>query len=694
MKPLGDVIRRCGLRNHQYADDTQLYISFSTNPGEEVVVLNRCLAEVMGWMRANKLKLNPDKTEVLLVSGSGLGMGDLGLVLNGVALPLKDRVRSLGVLLNPELSLEVQVMAVVRSAFLQLRLIHHLHPFLENDCLATVTHVLVTSRLDFCNALYMGLLLKTVRILQLVQNRAARLLTGTECCSHITPVLRRLHWLLIEVRAQFKVLVMTYKALNGLGPGYLKERLRPYMPSRPLRSATDALLWEPSVNDIRRVNFVACQLLALLAAFWFRLYLNPSHTSSGVRHAFATIFGVYFAVFCFGWYSIHIFVLVIISYGIMSTANIPNIHRYSFIVAMGYLTLCHISRIYIFHYGILTTDFSGLDHHWNVTPKNLSATGLKEHFALLSEQFVRLVTLKKMKGGIGRKAEELTAEQSQLAIKARPSLLEYLSYQLNFLSILAGPCSNYKDYVAFIEGRHVQMKLLEANWKQRGHERLPDPSPVGAVLQKLFIMLVSLLLFLTLTKKFPARYIVDKQFIAKSSFLQRLCFLYIVMQASKPKYYFAWTLADAINNAAGYGFSGVDEKGNFHWSLLSNLNIRNIEMATSFKMYLENWNIQTTAWLKRVCYDRAAQYPTALTFLLSALWHGVYPGYYFTFITGIFMTLAARAVRKNCRHFFISPKPLKICYDVATWLVTQLSVCYTVAPFVLLAVEPTIILYK
>lgn len=45
-----------------------------------------------------------------------------------------------------------------------------------------------------------------------------------------------------------------------------------------------------------------------------------------------------------------------------------------------------------------------------------------------------------------------------------------------------------------------------------------------------------------------------------------------------------------------------------------------------------------------VCYDRAPWYPTALTFILSALWHGIYPGYYFTFLTGILMTLAARAV--------------------------------------------------
>ncbi|KAF7237899.1 Proteasomal ATPase-associated factor 1 [Varanus komodoensis] len=131
--------------------------------------------------------------------------------------------------------------------------------YLEDDCLMTVTHALVTSRLDFCNALYVGLPLKTVRILQMVQNRAARLLTGTGHYSHITPVLFQLHWLPIKVRAQFKVLVITYKALNSLGPGYLKERLHPYLPSRPLRLAAEALLREPSVKDIRRKSLlVSC----------------------------------------------------------------------------------------------------------------------------------------------------------------------------------------------------------------------------------------------------------------------------------------------------------------------------------------------------------------------------------------------------------------------------------------------------
>lgn len=51
-----------------------------------------------------------------------------------------------------------------------------------------------------------------------------------------------------------------------------------------------------------QVNFVACQLFALFAAFWFRIYMSPGKTSPDVRHAFVTIFGIYFVIFCFGWW--------------------------------------------------------------------------------------------------------------------------------------------------------------------------------------------------------------------------------------------------------------------------------------------------------------------------------------------------------------------------------------------------------
>ena len=91
-------------------------------------VLNRCLAVTMDWMRANKLKLNPDKTEMLLVGGSSDRMAGVQPVLDRVALHLKEQVRSLGVLLEPSLSLEAQVASVAQSAFYDLWLVAQLRP--------------------------------------------------------------------------------------------------------------------------------------------------------------------------------------------------------------------------------------------------------------------------------------------------------------------------------------------------------------------------------------------------------------------------------------------------------------------------------------------------------------------------------------------------------------------------------------
>ncbi|XP_072354833.1 lysophospholipid acyltransferase 2 isoform X1 [Scyliorhinus torazame] len=425
--------------------------------------------------------------------------------------------------------------------------------------------------------------------------------------------------------------------------------------------------------SIDQVNFVVCQLFALLASVWFRLYLHPSKTSSYVRHAVATLLGFYLALFCFGWYTLHFVVQSGICYCIMIIVGAGHMHKFCFVIAFGYLTLCQVSRVYLFDYGLYSADFTG---PMMIITQKITSLAFEIH------------------DGMARKEEHLTPVQKSLAIQTMPSLLEYLSYNCNFMGILAGPLYTYKDYMAFIEGRTINMKCAEVNGKGNGQCGKSEPSPVKPVLFKLLVCGISLSFHLTVTKVFPVEYNIDKTFVNTVSLTIRVLYLYFSLLAARPKYYFAWNLADAINNAAGFGFNGYDEKGNARWDLISNLNIVNIEFATSFKMFIDNWNIQTSHWFKRVCYDRCLYYPTVATFVLSAMWHGVYPGYYMTFFTGIPMTLAARAIRNNFRSYFIKSPAVKLFYDVITWIATMIAISYTVVPFVLLSVESSLKFYR
>ena len=123
--------------------------------------------------------------------------------------------------------METQVASVIHTTYFHVWWIAQLSPYLEGGVLITVVQVLVVSRLDYCNVLYMGLPLRSMRKLQMLQNMAARLLTGVRKHQHISPTLAARHCLPVRFRIDFKILMMTYKALNGLGPQYLVERLLP-----------------------------------------------------------------------------------------------------------------------------------------------------------------------------------------------------------------------------------------------------------------------------------------------------------------------------------------------------------------------------------------------------------------------------------------------------------------------------------
>lgn len=122
----------------------------------------------------------------------------------------------------------------------------------SKDDLELIIHAFVSSRLDYCNSLFSCLNKKELSHLQQVQNSAARLLTRANKRTHIIPILEALHWLPVSLRINFKILVLTFRALHGQAPSYIRDLLCPYMPSWRLRSLDQNLLMVP------RTRFKTC----------------------------------------------------------------------------------------------------------------------------------------------------------------------------------------------------------------------------------------------------------------------------------------------------------------------------------------------------------------------------------------------------------------------------------------------------
>ena len=155
--PLSSMISGHAIPHHLYADDSQLYVSFAS--GDSAAALNglqSCLASAHSWMLTNKLKLDPDETEFLLIGNKQQRSKYLSMFpieLFGVKPNPAKSARNLGVIFDKNFTFRSYIAAVCGSCFYHMPDLWRIHRHLDLDTDQLLVTALVSSSLDYCNSL-------------------------------------------------------------------------------------------------------------------------------------------------------------------------------------------------------------------------------------------------------------------------------------------------------------------------------------------------------------------------------------------------------------------------------------------------------------------------------------------------------------------------------------------------------------
>ncbi|CAL8076695.1 unnamed protein product [Calicophoron daubneyi] len=504
-----------------------------------------------------------------------------------------------------------------------------------------------------------------------------------------------------------------------------------------------------------QINYVFSGLVALGLGCMMRRRFSPARTSPRTRALLETIFGLFILSFCFGNQLRVLLLQNTVAYILMLCLPTNRVMAVLVTVwSMFYMSLVHLCR-WQYDYGGYTVDISGpvmvqtqrlsslafnladgaliREHERRKTVKresptslpsdvnDITTTGLGDETAsdqafrrslkssfmkrlrsftdvqnLLPSERAALANggpiqayLDRLLKGVkpsSRRSNRSDAFDSMLpshienAVYSVPGPIEFFSYMLYFHGACVGPFVFYSEYRSYLEGYGGKV-LPPIDWRY---------------LTTLFIRTLSS----GLLSAYAAPY-APFDFVLTSSFqawplLKRVFYATISLFLVRQKYYFAWGLAEVDGIGTGMGFSGYcPNTGRPRYDKVRSFDFGQVESGLSLKNAIDNWNISTTRWLRAVFYDRLpASCRTVPVFVVSAIWHGFYPGYYLMFSAFALFTLAARtwhrAIRPLCRR-----NPWSIwLYDIFTMIATNMTINYGQAPFHLLDLSSSLIVWK
>ena len=212
-----DVFKQLKFKSSSFADDANGRKSFSIkfqycNLTHCIV---ECLTEITNWMNSHFLKINTTKTEIVLFHPEKISNEVIikGVILGEQCIRFSKEVKNVGIILDHHLNLDRQINQSVSHCYKLLKDIGSIRNNLSQKDTECLVHACVATKLDYCNSIYYGTAKVNIDKMQKVQNAAARLIRRVSKRTPVKNIIINLHWLPVESRIFFKILLLTHKPL-------------------------------------------------------------------------------------------------------------------------------------------------------------------------------------------------------------------------------------------------------------------------------------------------------------------------------------------------------------------------------------------------------------------------------------------------------------------------------------------------
>lgn len=404
-------------------------------------------------------------------------------------------------------------------------------------------------------------------------------------------------------------------------------------------------------------------MITLFAAYPLMIVFRflPSKT---LKHMMSAGVGIFFVQWIFGPDWIHSFIAISMTYIICLLGPKKSVGKLTYFAVLGHMVGCHAYRMYVNYlsgspYHLFELDFTGVQM---VLTMKLTSFGynVQDGARKVKADEDKSPADNKMVDKNSLAKKKIRESQDKYAIRQLPNPLEFFSYAFCFAQLMVGPAFEYSDFIGVIE---TGSSNCPPNHKMEDNEKpkffrgksLFDANSVVSALHKLVLGVVCMVGYMQLSGRgFTTHYAYQLDWIAARPWWVRYAHMFTCMMSERFKFYFIWKMSEGANILGGFGFQGYegDLKTPRGFRGVENMDILGFEFSCSVQTLSRAWNKGTQAWLERYTYNRMGG-DIFILYFVSAIWHGLYPGFFLFFLSVPLLTAIERICKKKLNKLVV-----------------------------------------